>query len=652
MEGGPVSPPLRGHVRLYSAISPGLHAGKYVLKMQQSVDRDGAGESLQTTTQQLDLVAPRYRMAGSELYSLFPPPNAQGPFSNRFAQAVLKRRTLPWEWLVPPQSDAGTGTAAAAEEAEAERRIPWLALIVLTEGEGTLHSGVDLSDAALADYRQGIGMENAEAAAAGTCDVLEVTGRVVRKAFPSQTDLPYLAHVREVNLLDSEDANRSDDDGFVSVVASNRVLRGGQHYGAYLVSIEGQLDVLPDSSNGDTQNQIGPVKVARPPSLRLADAVLWSSGTAASDAATRHRLGPELLGRITATGSRDASDRFAGWDLVDETDRDEAIAEIRRAVAEGSLFPTGPSAEAAAAAEAVAEGLDYVAGDRDLHRFPVLAHWTFDTLQHGDFETLMRSLDVGLLGTVGEDVENPPTVLPTGHNLLDRHTRGGERTAGWYRGPLVPHELTDRDDVPLHAAEQAIRVGSDGIEDLSYAAAFELGRLLALADPRFVSALIAWRRSGSTLVWAGFKAEALQFDLLPREELERFQQHLGLGVIKDLLGGGGPIDILGSAGGPLGPLINPVPLREQYRPDADVSVLQSAGLSRAAAEAAVGLAVDAPFGSAVPGATLPPDVGIAGGLDAVAGLVEGAYGDGLRSTLAAAFAREVDESGARPGGGG
>ncbi len=639
-----MSPPRRGHVRLYSAIRPGLLAGEYALKMQQSVDRDGTKEQLTTTTKALHRVAPRYRMAGSELYSLFPPPNAQGPFSNRFAQAVLKRRTLPWERL------AETGTTAGAAAA-ADRRIPWLALIVLTQGEGTLRTDVQLSDAALADYRKGIAMTPAEAAAAGSADVLEVTGRVVRKAFPSRTDLPYLAHVREVNLLDSEDANRSDDDGFVSVVASNRVLRGGQHYGAYLVSIEGQFDVLPGPPSNHTP-QIGPVKVARPPLWRLADAALWSSGNAATDAATRTRLGPDLLGRITATGSGDASDRFAGWGLVDEASRDEAIAEVRRAAAEASRFPTGPGAEAAAAAEAVAEGLDFVTGDRAVHRFPVLAHWTFDTLQHGDFETLMRSLDVGLLGTVGDDVEDPPTVLATGHNLLDRHTRGGERTAGWYRGPLVPHELTDRDDVPLHAAEQAIRVGSDGIEDLSYAAAFELGRLMALADPRFVSALIGWRRSGSTVTWAGFKAEALQFELLPREELERFEQHLGLGVIKDLLGGGGPIDILGPTGGPLGPLVNPVPLREQYEPAADAVLLQRAGFSRGAAQAAVGLAADAPFGTAVPSASLPADAGITGGLDAVAGLAEGAYGDGLRSALAAAFARDVDESGARPGGGG
>jgi hypothetical protein len=41
-------------------------------------------------------------------------------------------------------------------------------------------------------------------------------------------------------------------------------------------------------------------------------------------------------------------------------------------------------------------------------------------------------------------------------------------------------------------------VAEDGREDLSLAAAFELGRLLALSDERFLSLLQAWRRDGLT----------------------------------------------------------------------------------------------------------------------------------------------------------
>lgn len=643
-----MSPP-RGHVRLYSAIRPALFAGQYTLSMGQTVKTEGGADigSLPDTHQQLDLVAPRYRMAGSELYSLFPPPNAQGPFSNRFAQAVLKRRTLPWER--PADPDRPT-----------DRRTPWLALIVLAESEGTLRTDVPLSAAELADYRDGIDMTPAAAARAGTCDVLEVTGRAVRKAFPSRSDLPYLVHVREVNLLDSEDANRVDDDGFVAVVASNRVLRGGQHYGAYLVSIEGQLDVLPNPAapggdhSGHTTDRIGPVRVTWPPMVHVADPIWESPGMLAVDAATRRgittTLGEAVIGSTGAAASGAARSRFDGWSAVDE-----AVAE-GAAEAAGRRFRSpdrGPGmTEVEATDAAAAAGFDYVAGDRDRHRFPVLAHWTFDTLLHGDFETLMRNLDVGLLGTVGDDLEDPPTVLATGHNLLDRHTRSGERSAGWYRGPLVPQELADRDDVPLHAAEQAIRVGSDGIEDLSYAAAFELGRLLALADPRFVGALVDWRRSGSTMTWSGLQLETLDMALFPRADFERFERHLGLGAVQDLLGGDRPIDVLGRSGGPLGPLVNPVPLREQYRPAEDLRRLQEAGLPRTVAEAAVGLATDASLGAGVTDVGLAPDAGIAGGLDAVAGLAEGAYAGRLRAALDAAFARDVARSGAESGGGG
>ena len=50
------------------------------------------------------------------MFGVFPPPNANGPFAGRLAQIVLRRRTLPWE--------------RSASQAE-----PWLALVVLADGE-------------------------------------------------------------------------------------------------------------------------------------------------------------------------------------------------------------------------------------------------------------------------------------------------------------------------------------------------------------------------------------------------------------------------------------------------------------------------------------------------------------------------------------
>jgi hypothetical protein len=47
-----------------------------------------------------------------------------------------------------------------------------------------------------------------------------------------------------------------------------------------------------------------------------------------------------------------------------------------------------------------------------------------------------------------------------------------------------------------HASDHLRRVGPDGRENLSLAAAFEIGRLLALAEPSVVAALLNWRKEG------------------------------------------------------------------------------------------------------------------------------------------------------------
>jgi hypothetical protein len=137
-------------------------------------------------------------------------------------------------------------------------------------------------------------------------------------------------------------------------------------------------------------------------------------------------------------------------------------------------------------------------------RFPVLAHWSFTTNEGATFETLMQDLDVGLLGTIPEPAPGAPPagrpapeIVETGHIGLDHRARRGDTMRAWYRGPLVPFP-TLRDPVsgtPLlaHSADQLRRVVPDGREDLSLAAAFEIGRLLGLSQLSIVSALLRFR---------------------------------------------------------------------------------------------------------------------------------------------------------------
>src|SRR5262249_10575797 len=83
----------------------------------------------------------------------------------------------------------------------------------------------------------------------------------------------------------------------------------------------------------------------------------------------------------------------------------------------------------------------------------------------------------------------------TGHLPVKLEARDGTEQEVLYRGPLVPFSLTRDTLGPYHSADQARRVSVEtGAEDISYAAAFEAGRLLAAADGRLAQELMRWRQ--------------------------------------------------------------------------------------------------------------------------------------------------------------
>jgi hypothetical protein len=130
---------------------------------------------------------------------------------------------------------------------------------------------------------------------------------------------------------------------------------------------------------------------------------------------------------------------------------------------------------------------------RNLARLVVLQTWQFTCTTGGTFFEIMQALDVGMIGKVASP--GHPPLLDTGHLQLPLQDRAGVPETAWYRGPLVPWELTRDPLGPYHSADQARRATPEtGAEDVSYAAAFEVGRLLAAADPRLAQELMRWRR--------------------------------------------------------------------------------------------------------------------------------------------------------------
>lgn len=133
-------------------------------------------------------------------------------------------------------------------------------------------------------------------------------------------------------------------------------------------------------------------------------------------------------------------------------------------------------------------------------RLVVLHSWTFHcNALARDFESRMKHLSVGMLGASGAETEG-------GLVTLEFQTLEGEGTHAHYRGPLVPAPIEPDGHGTYFVADQARRLNRDSdIENLTYAAAFELGRLSALANPTFCVGLQRWRRAAAATLRA--KAE-------------------------------------------------------------------------------------------------------------------------------------------------
>jgi hypothetical protein len=136
------------------------------------------------------------------------------------------------------------------------------------------------------------------------------------------------------------------------------------------------------------------------------------------------------------------------------------------------------------------------------YRLLVLGSWQFTCQGSSAFKSLMTRLDdTSLLsppllsGNAGQALTHVNTAFRMGFAPVNHNLRNEDKTISWYRGPLVPmsyeRSMSYRD---ISCADAALRYHPDtGMFDASYAAAWQLGRLLALQDQAFAQALFRFR---------------------------------------------------------------------------------------------------------------------------------------------------------------
>ena len=129
----------------------------------------------------------------------------------------------------------------------------------------------------------------------------------------------------------------------------------------------------------------------------------------------------------------------------------------------------------------------------------------FVAQQGGDPQNLLLRLPTPDGAVPNDSVSVPQAVqrLQDGYVPLSYTTNFGEQTFSWYRGPftpVIPQRLPKTVDHYTTVAETMIYIQAQGIFDLSYTAAWEIGRALALSDRVFALTLLQFRQQSYQLI--------------------------------------------------------------------------------------------------------------------------------------------------------
>ncbi|SHL83761.1 hypothetical protein [Streptomyces yunnanensis] len=391
------------NVTFYDHLAPATTAGVYTITVEHRLTKDGrpvdATAELPRAEGRYEIRAARFHLDPTSVHATYPAAGAAGRYTHVLPHITLNRAILPWERQL-------LGRAAVPE--------PWLALLVLAEGEA-----VDDPDAKGEFTTRPIGQlrNPAEAGTEGPelsgdidddlpCRTIDVPVNVFHAVVPREDELSHLTHVRDVRIAPQlRDDGEVLTEGEYAVVAANRFPRTPGTYAVHLVSLEGHLGRLAPGSLPDSEH------------VRLCS--LWSwSFTNAPDGT----LDPgKLLRGLVAPGTEDP----------------ENLA-LRHVPA------SGPAAT--------------------------------------------------------PEEQYARTRLHHGYSAVAHRTLAGEATYAWYRGPFSPLTTpplpTAALDGPHTTADHALIYDREyGVFDVSYAAAWTLGRTIALADPDYSAEAVAARRA-------------------------------------------------------------------------------------------------------------------------------------------------------------
>ncbi|WP_155857226.1 hypothetical protein AB9D59_16280 [Blautia producta] len=226
-------------MRFIDFMKPVLQDGKHTVSAVQSVT--APREQGFTAEEQFYVASRAYTLGADDVFSVSPTENECGDFSRLLPFITLENKSLPWERKI---ADDISG-----------KPTPWVALIVIAAGEE-----IQESDITIAELLGGAPEETffpdrnslpeiVTESPKDLCHILDIPISLYQEIMPGHEDMTYLAHVRRVNLADTEDSV-SERDGDFSVVMANRFIPTGekerQKSTVHLVSMLGIPEKMPD----------------------------------------------------------------------------------------------------------------------------------------------------------------------------------------------------------------------------------------------------------------------------------------------------------------------------------------------------------------------------------------------------------------------
>ena len=476
---------------------PGLEADRrYRLSVQQSLQTSAGADvsvtGLPSLTRTFGVVAPRFALSQDAIHSVFPPPNSAGEFSGSLAHVVLETEKLPWmRTPYSPDNEPGAQTRtytttvghASVDVHYDDDRASWLGVVLVSPSD---LGGQDPSRLIV----QGTVGDLIPSALGGTlpANAYSVYSYLLEPQYAAKAKPPIdpgigIATADAVRYLDVPCAL------FNAMAPSIADLEMAAHVRAVEMDAK---PIAPDTTV-NPQEQYAIVIGNRLPESRAA-------GTGGSDQQPAPGTNVALLVSF------------------------ESLEFALRGHTAGSVYDT------------------HVASRSDgVVRLVVLYQWRFTSWDDTsfEFETLLKGLNGRdpAAPNVSVDVPDPMLRMPSppvfgdtdtetivaemlasGYMPFQHLTRvapsadaaATAQTVSWYRGPLIPFGAfvpsiaflstadPDTGEPLIFSADQMLRFDPIvGIYDVSYAAAWQLGQLLALSNKDFSVALYRWKQQAA-----------------------------------------------------------------------------------------------------------------------------------------------------------